>query len=63
MSVHGARAEVSVERPQADTPGGDKEANWLPVAEKPFTLLMRLYSTKSEFLAGSWTPPLVQKTN
>jgi hypothetical protein len=48
---------------QADTPGGDKEANWLPVAKKPFTLLMRLYSPKTEFLAGSWTPPPVQKMN
>jgi hypothetical protein len=48
---------------QADSPGGDKEANWLPVAKKPFTLLMRLYSPKSEFLAGSWTPPPVQKMN
>lgn len=48
---------------QANTPGGDKEANWLPVAKKPFTLLMRLYSPKSEFLAGSWTPPPVRKMN
>jgi hypothetical protein len=48
---------------QANTPGGEKEANWLPVAKKPFTLLMRLYSPKSEFLAGSWTPPPVQKMN
>ncbi|WP_063800263.1 DUF1254 domain-containing protein [Bradyrhizobium lablabi] len=48
---------------QADTPGSDKEANWLPVAKKPFTLLMRLYSPKSEFLAGFWMPPPVQKMN
>jgi hypothetical protein len=48
---------------QRDTPGSDKEANWLPVEKGPFTLLMRLYSPKSEFLAGSWTPPPVQKMN
>jgi hypothetical protein len=48
---------------QASTPGSAKEANWLPVDKKPFTLLMRLYSPKSEFLAGAWTPPLVQKAN
>ena len=48
---------------QADAPGGDKEANWLPVAKDPFTLLMRLYSPKSEFLSGSWAPPAVQKMN
>jgi hypothetical protein len=48
---------------QANTPGGDKDANWLPVDKKPFTLLMRLYSPKSEFLAGSWTPPAAVRVN
>jgi hypothetical protein len=48
---------------QANTPGGEKEANWLPVDKKPFTLLMRLYSPKSEFLAGSWTPPAAMRVN
>jgi hypothetical protein len=48
---------------QADTPGGDKEANWLPVAGAPFTLLMRLYSPKAEVLDGSWTPPAVRRLN
>jgi len=42
---------------QADSPGQSREANWLPVAAAPFTLLMRLYSPKSEILDGSWTPP------
>jgi hypothetical protein len=46
---------------QADSPGPDKEANWLPVAEAPFTLLMRLYSPKSEVLDGSWTPPPLKR--
>lgn len=48
---------------QADSPGGDKEANWLPVAKAPFTLLMRLYSPKAEILDGTWTPPLVKRVN
>jgi hypothetical protein len=48
---------------QANTPGSDKEANWLPVDKKPFTLLMRLYSPNPEFLAGAWTPPPVRKVN
>jgi hypothetical protein len=43
-------------------PGGEKEANWLPVDKKPFTLLMRLYSPKAEFLSGSWTPPPVVRS-
>jgi hypothetical protein len=46
---------------QADSPGPDKEANWLPVAKAPFTLLMRLYSPKAVILDGSWTPPLVMR--
>jgi hypothetical protein len=41
---------------QAESPGKDKEANWLPVAKAPFTLLMRLYSPRAEILDGTWTP-------
>jgi hypothetical protein len=44
---------------QADAPGADKEANWLPAAKAPFTLLMRLYSPKAEVLDGAWMPPAV----
>jgi hypothetical protein len=44
---------------QADSPGKDKEANWLPVGTAPFTLLMRLYSPREEFLGGKWAPPAV----
>ncbi|MEI3852074.1 MULTISPECIES: DUF1254 domain-containing protein [Ensifer] len=42
---------------QADSPGKDKEANWLPVGKAPFNLLMRLYSPREEFLEGKWLPP------
>jgi hypothetical protein len=35
------------------------EANWLPVAKAPFTLLMRLYSPTSEILDSIWAPPAV----
>lgn len=48
---------------QADSPGKDKEANWLPVSKAPFTLLMRLYSPREEFLEGKWEPPAVKKSN
>ena len=48
---------------QSSTPGSEKEANWLPVDKKTFTLLMRLYSPKPEFLAGSWTPPAAMRVN
>jgi hypothetical protein len=46
---------------QADSPGKDKESNWLPVAKGPFNLLMRLYWPKAEVLDGAWTPPLVKR--
>lgn len=44
---------------QAESPGTDKEANWLPVDKAPFTLLMRLYSPRETFLEGGWEPPAV----
>ena len=46
---------------QADSPGADKEANWLPVGWAPFAPLLRLYAPRSEVRAGVWTPPLAVK--
>ncbi|MFK0087313.1 DUF1254 domain-containing protein [Pseudomonas sp. NPDC090755] len=46
---------------QADSPGKDKEPNWLPVASAPFTLMLRLYSPKGEVLAGEWKAPVVKR--
>jgi hypothetical protein len=48
---------------QAEPPGAGKEANWLPVAKAPFTLMLRLYSPRSEVLDGAWTPPPLRRTN
>jgi hypothetical protein len=48
---------------QNDTPGIDKEANWLPAPTGEFNLAMRLYSPRREALDGSWTPPPVKKVN
>jgi hypothetical protein len=43
---------------QSASPGKDKEANWLPVAAgQPFTLLLRLYSSREPILTGEWAPP------
>lgn len=44
---------------QNASPGGDKEANWLPAPKGPFNLTMRLYSPKMEALTGQWNPPPV----
>lgn len=46
---------------QTESPGKDKEANWLPVTKGAFTLLMRLYWPREEFLEGKWEPPPVKR--
>jgi hypothetical protein len=46
---------------QNESPGKDKEANWLPAPKGPFNLTMRLYAPKSEALTGKWVPPPVTK--
>ena len=48
---------------QKDSPGKDKEANWLPAPDGPIYLVMRLYWPKAEPPSilpageGSWQPP------
>jgi hypothetical protein len=46
---------------QSDSPGKDKEANWLPAPKAPFNLTMRLYSPESDALTGKWNPPPIKK--
>ncbi|MGC2408842.1 MAG: DUF1254 domain-containing protein [Methyloceanibacter sp.] len=46
---------------QNESPGADKEANWLPAPKGPFNLTMRLYAPTSEALTGKWNPPPVVK--
>ena len=47
---------------QNDSPGADKEANWLPAPKGPYGLTMRIYAPKADALTGKWNPPLVVKT-
>jgi hypothetical protein len=42
---------------QANSPGKNKEANWLPAPKAAFQPTMRLYSPRAEALDGSWAPP------
>ncbi len=46
---------------QNETPGKEKQANWLPAPRGPFSLTMRLYSPQPDALTGKWNPPPVKK--
>jgi len=46
---------------QQDSPGPDKESNWLPAPGGAFYLVMRLYRPKLSVLIGYWKPPRVQR--
>ena len=51
---------------QHDSPGKDKEANWLPAPADAFVLMMRLYWPKEQapsILDGSWKPPHVKEVS
>ena len=48
---------------QSESPGKDKEANWLPAPKGPFFVVMRLYWPKSEALEGKWKAPPLQARN
>ena len=39
---------------QNESPGLDKEANWLPAPKGPFQLVLRLYWPKPDALNGTW---------
>lgn len=42
---------------QKESPGADREANWLPAPEGPFQLVLRLYWPKPDALNGDWKSP------
>ena len=42
---------------QNESPGKDKEANWLPAPPGPFFMAMRLYWPKAEAIEGKWAAP------
>jgi hypothetical protein len=48
---------------QNESPGKDKEANWLPAPKGPFSVIMRLYLPKQEALEGKWTAPPLKRVD
>jgi len=67
-AVGGLKCEIARDRSltlyiQKDSPGNDKEANWLPAPNETIYLVMRLYWPKIDTPsnlpagAGSWQPP------
>jgi len=46
---------------QHESPGKEKESNWLPAPQGSFNLTMRLYWPESKVLDGSWTPPAIER--
>jgi hypothetical protein len=43
------------------SPGAEREANWLPAPDGPFSLYIRAYWGKEPILDGSWQPPKIEK--
>jgi hypothetical protein len=48
---------------QAESPGNEKQANWLPAPQGPFMMAMRYYYPKPPLLQGEWKSPVVARAN
>ncbi len=51
---------------QKDSPGPDKESNWLPAPAGKFYLMLRMYwpdERKPSIINGTWTPPPAKKVS
>lgn len=46
---------------QRESPGKDRESNWLPAAEGRFSMNLRLYLPAAEARDGRWMPPAVKR--
>ena len=46
---------------QRESPGKDKESNWLPAAADRFDMTLRLYLPQAQALDGRWTPPALKR--
>lgn len=48
---------------QHESPGKERESNWVPAPKGPFLAAMRLYWPKPEALSGQWKAPPLLKTS
>lgn len=46
---------------QKESPGPDRDSNWLPAPEGPFYLVLRLNGPEETALEGAWVPPPAKK--
>jgi hypothetical protein len=45
---------------QHDSPGAQRESNWLPCPSGPFVLTLRTYLPQEAIRTGRWTVPPVE---
>ena len=48
---------------QNESPGKDKESNWLPAPAEEFNMVLRLYWPDKLILDETWLPPAIKKVN
>ena len=50
---------------QRDSPGADKESNWLPTTPdgELFRIIFRMYNPGAHILNGTWTPPSIRRVD
>ncbi|MFD4693255.1 DUF1214 domain-containing protein [Streptomyces sp. NPDC058463] len=48
---------------QHDSPGADRESNWLPAPAGSFNVTLCLYWPQQPALTGHWTPSALQRTS
>ncbi|HEY9226877.1 MAG TPA: DUF1254 domain-containing protein [Gemmatimonadaceae bacterium] len=46
---------------QNESPGADKESNWLPAPSGLFHVALRLFWPKKEAIDGTWRPPAIER--
>jgi hypothetical protein len=61
-SASSTAASRRIRSSEGNSPGADKESNWLPAPkDADFSLYIRAYWPKAAILDGKWTPPAVER--